>query len=211
MAYQYDVFISYKSESKDWVLKAFLPLFERHLQEALGGRKPSIFMDMQRIENGDAWRNTLRYALAHSRCVVAVLTPSYFHSEWCTKELSVMLHRAKQHGLLTKEIPGGLIAPLCVSDGEHFPQLVQEIQQERLHDYYSFAEAFPLTKPYVKFEKQLKKWLPIVANIIRRAPEWQPEWLEDAWLEVPHQDLLIGQPPFAAFTLKLEPDRHEKK
>ena len=115
MAYQYDVFISYKSESKDWVLKAFLPLFERHLQEALGGRKPSIFMDMQRIENGDAWRNTLRYALAHSRCVVAVLTPSYFHSEWCTKELSVMLHRAKQHGLLTKEIPGGLIAPLCVS------------------------------------------------------------------------------------------------
>lgn len=122
-----------------------------------------------------------------------------------------MLHRAKEHGLLSREIPGGLIAPLCVSDGDYFPQVVQDIQQERWHDYYNFAEAFPQTKPYVKFEKQLKNWLPSVVNIIRRAPKWQADWLEDNWLEVPHQHLLIGQPPIAAFTLKLEPDRHGKK
>ena len=195
MAYEYDVFISYKSESKEWVQNAFRPLFDRHLRDELGGRNISIFMDDPRIENGDAWKNRLRHALAHSRCIVAVLTPSYFHSEWCTREFSVMMHRAKHYNLLSKESPGGLIAPICVSDGEHFPIPVREIQYEGLHDYYNFAEAFPKTKPYVKFEKQLKKWLPNVARIINRAPDWNPDWLEDEWLEIPHLDLLItGQP-----------------
>ncbi len=196
MGYSYDVFISYKSESKDWVQQAFRPLFDRHLREALGGREPKIFMDVQRIENGDAWKNTLRNALAHSRCVVAILTPSYFHSEWCTREFAVMMHRAQQNKLLTTASPGGLIAPVCVSDGEFFPAKVQGMQSVQLHSYYMFSEAFPKTRKYLKFEEHLKKWLPDVVKIIDRAPNWDPEWLEDAWLEVPFKDLLItGQAP----------------
>ncbi|MBN8685328.1 MAG: toll/interleukin-1 receptor domain-containing protein [Chitinophagales bacterium] len=194
MAYQYDVFISYRSVTKKWVTETFLPLFHTHLREAIGGREPDIFIDTKRIENGDAWEQRLKNALAHSKTVVAVLTPSYFHSEWCAREFSVMRQRAQAHGLLSVENPGGLIAPVSISDGEYFPEFVKTLQQEKLHDFYNTAEAFCKTDKFVDFENKVKDWVHKVASIINHAPDWNAEWLEQAWLDdVLFEDLLINQ------------------
>ena len=55
MAYQYDIFISYRrlGDARSWIDNYFVPLIENHLSQELG-RKPMIFIDSQ-IETGDSW------------------------------------------------------------------------------------------------------------------------------------------------------------
>jgi len=102
MAYEYDVFVSYRRKSRDWVCEYFLPLFEYHLQEAVGGRAISIFVDTEDIEAGDAWPQRLHHALAHSKCLVPAIpaTLGVFTKRTRTRYLLVKTPSAAGNGQL---------------------------------------------------------------------------------------------------------------
>lgn len=193
MAYQYDVFVSYRRKSKNWVHEYFLPLFEYHLQEAVGGRAINIFVDTEDIEGGDAWPQRLHHALAHSKCLVPVLLPSYFHSAWCVKELAIMEARCRRNGLWSIQNPGGLIVPVCISDGDFFPDSVKEIQALPCHDYHRTGPGFRNLEPYTRFEEAIMGWTVQVARAIERAPDWNQDWLTKEWLEVAIDHLLLSE------------------
>ncbi|MFN0013657.1 MAG: TIR domain-containing protein [Saprospiraceae bacterium] len=99
MAYEYDVFISYRRESdpKEWTQNIFLPKFEAYLREESGKKNLKIFLDEQGIEGGDYWEDTLKIALAKSRCLVPVLMPSYFalHSKPVKRIIPIYLDSSK--------------------------------------------------------------------------------------------------------------------
>ncbi len=207
MAYQHDVFISYRRDplAEEWVHGEFLRLFITHLREAVGGRAINVFIDKQSIEEGDAWPQRLKNGLARSRCMVSILMPSYFHSEWCTREFAVMENRSRQLGMWTNEEPGGLIVPICISDGEFFPETAKTLQARSFHDYFRVGSGFRNLDPYQNFQAEIIEWVQKVAKAIDRAPkDWNPEWLTEDWLDkVPVNHILQSEPEIPQIRMRL--------
>src|SRR5659263_104899 len=99
MAYEYDIFLSYPTEYPfgPWVHETFLPLFRAYLKNSIyGNANAKIFIDKYEIAPGDAWPEKIKRALSHSKCMVAMWSPSFFHSKWCMNECAIMLHREKK-------------------------------------------------------------------------------------------------------------------
>jgi len=191
MAYEYDVFISYRRESdpKEWTQNIFLPKFESYLREESGKKNLKIFLDEKGIEGGTYWEDTLKIALAKSKCLVPVLMPSYFQSEWCVREFSVLYHRQEQ--LLPK--PKSLIVPFVIWDGDHFPPPAKALQNFSCHDYYHTGKGFLDSARYFEFQEKLKGWVTDVAKAIKSAPDWDGNWLNDNWLNLPLDHLLLDE------------------
>jgi hypothetical protein len=114
VAYQYDIFISYKrhTETLGWIKKHFFPLLEHRVGLELG-RDPEVFVHevAQQIPAGANWPVELGETLAGSRILVALWTKNYFNSRWCAEELSHMLAREQLSEKLG-EHAGGLAAAI---------------------------------------------------------------------------------------------------
>lgn len=139
MSYQYDIFLSYnrKFPHGDWVNDIFLPFFKSYLEDALNLREVKIFIDIDEIKSGQAFDAKIKNALIHSKIMVSIFSPAYFLSEWCKKEFAIIDYRQRQCGYLTVENPNGLIVPIKIFDGEHFPEYVNEIFQ--ITDFNKFS------------------------------------------------------------------------
>lgn len=183
MAYNYDVFISYRRPTKRWVSKYFKRLIEHYLPEALDGRPVRIFFDENDIHTGDAWENRLKKALSESKCLVPVLTPSYFTSNWCTKEFAVMENRSLKHGFHTVQAPGGLIVPITINQGKFYPLKIQALP---CYEYYMSRGDLDKMSFWEDFERKIADWISTdLAKAIKQAPAWNEVWQQDEWLEVP--------------------------
>lgn len=193
MAYQYDVFVSYRRKSSNWVRKIFLPDFQHYLEEQIG-KDATIFVDWHDVNTGDAWAERLKRGLAHSKCLVSLLLPTYFESDWCTKEFAVFEYRSRQSGLLTIEKPSGLIEPLALHESDRFPLILRNLQMFDLCKYYAASiEGYKKRKKYQLLQDELKILARKVAERIDLAPQWNPDWLSDNWLEVPTEHLRIDK------------------
>jgi hypothetical protein len=189
MGYQYDVFLSYnrKFPHGQWVDEIFYPLFVPYLEDALN-KEAKVFKDTKEIEAGSAWPQRLKNAIAHSRCMVSIFSPAYFRSQWCMKEFNIMYYRQKQLGYLTVNKPTGLIFPVNIFDGEHFPPYAHEVHMLNCIDYNRIGEGVKRTKLFVDFQGVLQGWVYDVAKAINKAPEWDKMWLTRDWLDIPFQD-----------------------
>lgn len=118
MAYQYDVFISYKNQPGlvTWVKDHFQPLLQTWLDNELP-QPAAIFRDKVSIEAGDQWSKAIKEALGGSRVIIAVLTPQYFTSKWCVAEWQSFEKRE----LLRADTANKLLIPVKYSNGPHFP------------------------------------------------------------------------------------------
>jgi TIR domain len=187
MAYQYDVFLSYPHGFiEQWVKQHFLELFRWHLSTALG-RKPEIFFDRQGIASGEAWPERLKHALAHSRCLVPLWAPAYFLSDWCKYECQMFLTREKELKYRTARTPGGIIHPVNVGDGEHFPDYAKAIQYRDMQGYVLLGEGFTKTEKYTEFQEQIRDWSGQVAKSIHevKPQSWRKRWLDDPAVALP--------------------------
>lgn len=184
MDYEYEVFISYRKvfPIREWVYEHLVPFIGPYLESELN-MPVRIFLDKSEVEQGDAWPARLRRALAASRCLVAVWSPNYFQSQWCMKEYSVMRNRENRLGYRTTENPAGLILPLKVFDGQHFPQDALDVECLDCRDYLRIGEGYRYTPRYVEFQDSLLKWATSAARAIAHAPEWSEEWLKKDWLD----------------------------
>jgi hypothetical protein len=126
MAYEYDVFLSYQHNPLviKWLDETFLPLAENLLADVIQ-RKASIFRDTTTIQAGQAWEMQIKNALAKSRVIIPILTPMYFQSVICVKELAVFQHRQQQLGYQTLQNPDGLVIPVGIRDGGVFSGICQ--------------------------------------------------------------------------------------
>jgi hypothetical protein len=183
MNYEYDVFLSYKHTSifGRWVEARFLPLFRDYLMEELGSREPPpIFFDRRELRAAEPFPLKIRHALATSRCMVALWTPSYFESLWCKTELVAMLMRERTLGYPSLERTRGLVAGVSLHDGERFPRVAQERTQLKWDCYVLDGEGFMATPEYIRFQQDMKQWVPQIADIVKSAPEkCEQSWLDD--------------------------------
>lgn len=188
--YQYDVFLSYtRNLVGSWVQDYFYELFKEYLDSALG-YSPSIFVDSQSISAGDAWPLNIKKALAHSRCLVAVISPSYFRSEWCMKECHVMLAREKVEGFRTKANTSGLVIPVIARDGKHHPEYIRDIQSVDFKRFVKKGDAFTSSPRYIEFQDEMEVWTEQVAASIKQAPLWNSNWPDETTIEIPEPEAL---------------------
>ena len=70
------------------------------------GRQPivEIFLDRERIGSGLSWERAIREAIGCANFFMPILTPAFFQSEWCCKELLMFRQRLgdveRQHSLI---------------------------------------------------------------------------------------------------------------
>jgi hypothetical protein len=189
MAYKYDVFLSYnrKFPHGKWVNETFYQFFKSYLEDALNIRETRIFKDTDEIYSGQAWDLKIKNALIHSKIMVCVLSPAYFQSEWCKKEFAIMDYRQVQSGFLTIDNPNGLIVPIKIFDGEHFPPYANSLQ---IADFNKFSRlGLEKTPLYTDFQEHLLAWMPNVTHAYNNAPEWNNDWKHPGWIEKSWNDL----------------------
>jgi hypothetical protein len=199
MAYKWDVFLSYVHERPcgPWVNDYFLPLLNWHLGEELGHR-PSIFFDRNGLHAGDQWPDALKHALLHSRCLVGVWSAHYFQSRWCLNECAVILHRQNQLGLGTGQNPSGLVVPVKVGDGVHFPPYASNTQYANMERFFSDSPAFRSTSLYIELEQAVREFAPDVARAVCAAPNWDPAWGTPQWLDAVVAGVAVPPRPVVA-------------
>jgi hypothetical protein len=88
---EYDAFISYCHSDKD---------AGRKLRDAIVRHKPSsrIFLDSSELTAGASWLTKLSQSLDRSRRIIALYTPDYWSSKFCTLEANAALLRQMDSG-----------------------------------------------------------------------------------------------------------------
>jgi hypothetical protein len=176
MAYQYDVFLSYR-RANDWprfVENHFLPKF-KHWLDATLGHTSSVFFDVNVIETGESWPYRLANSLARSRVMVCLWSREYFSSQWCAAELTQMLARRKS--LMGPLGPPPLVLAVVIHDSEDLDPGLADIQRFPLQNYSNpwIAEG-SLVAEHLSVE--IEKLARDVADAISQAPEYDPIWPE---------------------------------
>lgn len=176
MAYEHDVFISYKREQcwTPWTRDHFKKLLKSYLQQDLG-HEPDIFVD-ERIVVGADWVDSLAEHLAKSRVLVAIFSADYFGSDWCVHELDMMLERSQAcHGAKAED--ARLIIPVVVHDGHLIPKPVKRLQPADFAAY-RIAHINDASADYHEFSKEMKKLSPMVAKAIQGTPVFDAAWVD---------------------------------
>jgi len=191
--YQYDIFISYKrgQETNRWIIEHFEPLLA-HVVELELGRSPIIYRD-NRLHDGGTWPIDLGIALGSSRVLVPLWTKTYFHSEWCVRELSIMLDREREMGCRTPTKPDGMIIPAVLHDCEIIKPELAHVEYRQIRDCYNVRMRHDSARAE-RLADELGAAAPGIARSIESVPEWQPHW-PNTTAEIFLQAIFSGEQP----------------
>lgn len=175
MAYQYDIFISYRRDefTRKWIEDYFVPKV-RHFVFLETNIDPVFFVDDQAIEVGTTWPAILGNALGASKVIIPLWTKNYLKSVWCASEISQMMQRESSCGYRTQQNPYGLVFPTVIHDGETIPGSISIIQKIEIQKYFK-----PIAKDSLAAEEFHEKLVPLgkaVAEAIENAPPFNPQW-----------------------------------
>lgn len=87
--YQYDLFISYSNADVKWV-QPFYDALKEDLNR-LTEHGVFTFWDKEGLKPGDQWDDKLLHASANSAVLVPILSPRFFASDYCAKEVESFL------------------------------------------------------------------------------------------------------------------------
>lgn len=190
MAYDYDVFISYKRHPKtDLWFRGLVEYLEPWLTQELH-RDASIFIDQEDIRSGHKWREKIADSLKKSRCLVCLWSPLYFESKWCVAEWESFVYRSEQ---FDRE----LIVPARYFDGEYYPDLAKDVQSRDFSPYTFNSPRFWDSELALEFEqKHLREFAKEVADAIKSAPEFSDSFpiIEEPDRQRMIQRAKIGRP-----------------
>jgi len=175
--YRYDLFLSYRRTPNvsAWVHNHFHPRLRDCLSDELAD-EPRIFLDVAQ-DPGTPWPANLRYALQRSRLMVAVLSPPYFRSRWCLAEWQTILRREQMLGLDGPQSAVRLVYPVQYSDGEEFARNARHLQMDDRFKKLRYPQpAFAESNRYLDFHDALVSLAECLADRLRNAPSWQPDW-----------------------------------
>jgi TIR domain len=176
MAYEYEVFVSYRRAAPvgDWVHDHFKPLLVEWLEVATP-LQTRVYVDDQ-LETGVTWPLELRRTLQRSCFLVPVWSPKYFSSPWCLAELHTMLARERRLEMRSAANPNGLIFPVRFNDGEHFPEDILAIQDLDLRGLNIPGQAFKRTESYVALVQKVQAFTEMLAAKLASVPDWEENW-----------------------------------
>ena len=118
LSYEYDVFLSYASEEREWVAEhLYLPLLRCCTKTEM--RNPRIFFDVsdEGIQPGEHWQVAVARGLANSRKIVLVYSKLYFDKPFCRWEMAfaVNIDPTGIRGILCPILKDAAVVPLVMS------------------------------------------------------------------------------------------------
>jgi hypothetical protein len=181
--YEHDIFVSYRRPDNDWV-RWTKDIFVRILRSILsiGLDDVRIYMD-ESIETGADWPDHLALSLSRSKIMVALLSRTYFTSNWCTLEFGHMHRREVLNNLRTPRNPYGLIIPVVIDDGTCFPEIVQKMQLESLHHFANPFICAASPKQEALADVLRDRLCPVIERTLARVPAFDPAWEQIAHKE----------------------------
>jgi hypothetical protein len=100
-------------------LSSLRSLLMQELQQQYGRDSIRLFQDLTTIPHGSAWEREIRRAIDQSTFLIAIITPNFVQSEWCSREIRLFLEREKQLASRYPELPDrGRIFPILFIDVE---------------------------------------------------------------------------------------------
>jgi hypothetical protein len=193
--YKYDVFVSYLREPEivAWC-DLTIPHVKHWLREELGGREVTFFEGELSGRDGKGLSEAARDALVNSACLLPFWSPTYFYSAACYREWRSFVLR--QELILERDKrEHGLIKPIKIWDGEHFPPEARQMEQFDASKYTPPVYGFEKTKLGGKFLRRLvREYVPSLASAVRDAPSFEQGWPVDdsSPLKSPANSLRIG-------------------
>lgn len=116
--------------------------------EALSGEQIELFLDSAEIHWGDKWRSEVDQALSNVAFFIAVLTPRYFLSVECRRELQFFLERARSLGIPELVMPLRYIdSPRLHAPSEDDP-LVLAVREFQWADWVAYRMEDRASKEY---------------------------------------------------------------
>ena len=175
--YLYDVFLSYsrKGYPQQWVKMHFQDMLINCLRNVMP-TDPKVFIDDLSIQTGMPWPSQLQENLRRSRVLVAVWSPPYFRSPWCTAEWMSMVRRMQYLKNEGKAMSTSLVFPIRYADGESFPQEARETQSRDFSKWNSPFESFKNSPEHHKFYLEVNAMTCELVEMIKSAPPWDPNW-----------------------------------
>jgi Trypsin-like peptidase domain/TIR domain len=166
--YGYEIFLSYnrKERIKAWIEEMFVPELVTWLDEELEAGDPHIFWNQEALRN--AWSDTLKDSLRRSRCLVPILTPSYFREPHCCAEWETFIQREQLEGT-------SLLFPLIWHRGT---TLADDVMSRSL-DFEKFAFAGDGMKKmelFIEFQAAVKQFAAQLATALRDMPDYKADW-----------------------------------
>jgi hypothetical protein len=205
MNYKHEIFISYKwgSSRNEWVDKVLYPILKEVMDDEMP-TVPQIFKDTANIVNGAKLDASLQDALAHSKCMVCVVSLPYFaKSIWCPTEFSAMLYREEKTGVRQNNKHTGFIFPIIFVNREQ----TQPEKKNALYEYpdlrtliFNFTPleldqkynktntAFLESKEYNDLKDIIAKWfVDSIKPVLQQDQPWKPEWFTEEYLLKPYE------------------------
>lgn len=186
----YDVFLSYArvdNENNQFVSKLAKEI--QRVSQLYMGSPLRIFLDTRDIETAQFWEERIKTALENSAVMVAVLTPSYFHSPWCAKEWDSFLRleqqRREEIGLDASE---ALVFPVRFIALEGTLRLPDE-GRRRMNEAMSrqFKDLVDVDPESPRFEALVRELVSEIARVFTRYDELSAT--------SPQADLVDASPP----------------
>lgn len=173
MAYEFDVFISYKNHSvtNPWVIK-FAEQLQYWLTQELGGNKPRIFFDKAgSINIGARWPAKLKTGLQRSKCILCIWTPEYFRSNWCLSEWKSFELRDNTYN---NSGQNSLIIPIRFHDGNSYPEDARNRQAVDMSEFAITIDGFWKSEKAIGLIELIRDDLCAdLARAINAAPEFE--------------------------------------
>ncbi|GJL66943.1 MAG: hypothetical protein NPIRA05_19140 [Nitrospirales bacterium] len=177
MAYEYDLFISYRRRDSvaDWVRLHLRPRLEQSLYDHLP-HDPKIWIDVEQAEGVD-WRENLTKGLTRSKLLLPVWSPDYFRSEYCMAEWVSMRKRQELLQQESIQLPPSLVYPVKYSDGNHYHKDAKAIECKKDFSSLNYPyQTFKDSARYMQFHDlvdqiavELTVWLALI-------PDWREDW-----------------------------------
>ncbi len=128
--------------------------FRKHLTRTvrvIAGQDFDVFQDREGIGWGENWRETLDAALSEVRFLIPILTPSFFRSDECRKELQAFLDHEASAGRNDLVLPIYYLESTAMEDKEQRGQdkLVSALALHQYRDWRSLRKE-PFNSPKVK-------------------------------------------------------------
>lgn len=173
--YGYEVFLSYRRQwhHSQWMVEHFVPLFEQYLRNEVADRcerdPDKLFLDREEVRPGMNIPSRVRDGIKRARCLVALVSPSYFRSQWCLVEWDSFKTRGQNEDR-------DLVVPAILHDGTTVRAAIGDTMWADFDNYTIIGPGFRKTAKYVTLQKKIKKLAKRVGEVIASAPPWKEEF-----------------------------------
>ncbi len=173
MAYEYDIFVSYRRTSAigPWVRKRLVPLLETRINE-VAREDVRIFCD-EDMPDGANLPEQLKRSIRNSALLLTVWSANYFRSSWCMAEWESFRERERQLGMFSAQNPLGLVYPIRYADGENYhPDAQQALCKKDFSGLNFIGDAFVGSLEYLQFERLVQEMAEDLARRFDALPQW---------------------------------------